>query len=100
MAKKTNTNPQSAPKTEKSVAAEEMVNQAVSKTKESGRFPYAAFIMCVGAALGHLAGTYLFPNDLMTCTGIGMGVGILAAFLWTRYQHKKADEACKSGVQE
>lgn len=51
--------------------------------KSGGTFPIYAVIMCAGASVGHLFGTYVF-EDLTTCTSLGMGVGILAAFLYSR----------------
>lgn len=59
--------------------------------KKQNAYPVYAFIMCIGAAIGHLLGTYVF-DDLMTCTAVGMGAGILAAFLYSKKLTVSADE--------
>lgn len=51
--------------------------------KKEAVYPIYAVIMCVGAAIGYTLGTYVF-EDLMTWTSIGMGVGIVAALLYSR----------------
>lgn len=69
--------------------AEKLVGMAVIKKK--GNYPIYAGIMCVGAAIGHTLGTYVF-EDLMTWTAIGMGFGVLAAFLYSKKLAASADE--------
>ncbi len=69
--------------------AQELTKSGMEVFKKEGKYPIYAIIMCGGAAIGHLIGTYVV-DDLMTCTSLGMGAGILAAFLYSR--KKKSQE--------
>lgn len=55
-------------------------------------YPIYAVIMCVGAAVGYTLGQYVF-SDLTTWTGIGMGVGLIAALIYGRIAKKKTADS-------
>lgn len=71
-----------------SLSAQEITKGGMEVIKREGKYPIYAIIMCGGAAIGHLIGTYVF-DDLMTCTALGMGAGILAAFIYSRKRKDK-----------
>lgn len=72
-------------------SAEDLTKSGMDVIKQGGKYPIHAVIMCVGAAIGHLLGTYIF-DDLMTCTSLGMGAGIVAAFIYSRKMKNSQDK--------
>ncbi len=61
--------------------------------RRGNRYPYAVFIICASAALGHLLGTYVF-HDALTCTSVGMVAGIVLSVIYGRFVYK--DNASES----
>ena len=76
---------------ENPMSPENRTKRGMDVIRSEGKYPVYAIIMCAGAAIGHLLGTYVF-EDLMTCTSLGMGAGIVAAFVYSRRRKDGTEE--------
>ena len=103
MGKEKEKNVQSAEAEESPLAGMNIDAEQIKKDIDSGKafrrgnqYPYAVFIICGAAAVGHLLGSYVF-RDTLVWTSAGMAVGIILSVVYGRiYAKKDTPESVKA----